>query len=329
LFNKRKALLITLTIAFICFFSQMAEATELKALYFQNEAGQMIKADYEAASSIGGTMLTSVRNFYRSSLLYGRSVFLETIDGKVYDWSANVNGLGQPWSVVQTGPGITAPTVQKEINTDGAVVDVVSLVSFTKTVVQDPMGGTIVTVVVADTGAGHVIGITIKGVAAVKLVGTTNKWRAVLSANITVNDSDIEVTNGAVIDDNLANNLIDASIPDGDADKATTLQYTSAINSSDLKVYSFKKYTEGDNVEFFVDFESVTQRGVCFFNPPNGDVFMKYNYQMAAGRYLLKIKIPSADLAKVKEVTVKFWTSDDPTVDYIYMQLNSGNAVLK
>ncbi|WP_454055383.1 hypothetical protein [Clostridium sp. Marseille-Q7071] len=112
----------------------------------------------------------------------------------------------------------------------------------------------------------------------------------------------------------VTNQLIDDSILDDNINKAVDVTFTPNISANDLKIESWKRYNNGSEVEFFVTYESGIDRYVSFFNPPEGDIFMKTSgTKLSAGKNNLKFKIPVEQYNNVEDgITMKFWeTSSD------------------
>ena len=110
----------------------------------------------------------------------------------------------------------------------------------------------------------------------------------------------------------VTNQLIDNSILDDDINKAVDVNFTPNILANDLKIESWKMYKNGNEVEFFVTYESGIDRYVSFFNSPNGDIFMKTSgAKLSAGKNNLKFKIPVNQYNNVKDsITMKFWETE-------------------
>jgi|GEM_PF-6412485 len=110
----------------------------------------------------------------------------------------------------------------------------------------------------------------------------------------------------------VTNQLIDNSIPNDDINKAVDITFTPNISANNLKVESCKMYNNGSEVEFFVTYESDIDRYVSFFNPPNGDIFMKTSgAKLSAGKNNLKFKIPIEQYNSVEDgITMKFWETE-------------------
>lgn len=146
----------------------------------------------------------------------------------------------------------------------------------------------------------------------------------IVDASGTKYNSDINIVFNVILENNSGNPFIDDSIPDSDINNAVDVNYVSDITSSDLMIYSFKKFEVGDKVEFFIDYESGIDRNISFFNPPSGDVFMKHVYGLKAGRYQFKFSIPAGDYAKVSSITMKFWRIGDASnPDWIFIDKNA------
>ncbi|WP_291578210.1 hypothetical protein [Clostridium sp. UBA6640] len=120
-----------------------------------------------------------------------------------------------------------------------------------------------------------------------------------------------------------SNQLIDDSILDSDINKAVDITFTPNISANNLKVESCKMYNNGSEVEFFVTYESGIDRYVSFFNPPNGDIFMKTSgMKLSAGKNNLKFKIPVEQYNSSKgRITMKFWESEDDR-NFIWFNLD-------
>ena len=151
--------------------------------------------------------------------------------------------------------------------------------------------------------------VTVKGQNA-QLDSSTNNFGVAISGILTINDFTTFdfITNSTTS----TNQLMDTSISDSDINNAADINFDSNISASDLKIDSWKMYNNGTDVEFFVTYESGIDRYVSFFNPPNGDIFMKTSgAKLRAGTNSLKFKIPVSEYNSAKDgITMKFWNTD-------------------
>lgn len=93
---------------------------------------------------------------------------------------------------------------------------------------------------------------------------------------------------------------------------------------ADFKVNDLTAKRSGDDVIFTLNYESTREGGYSFFNPPNGDAIMKYDFSgIKIGTNSVEIKLTLLEFKQVISkdgISMKFWVDSDASASWIYFK---------